>query len=291
MRRSTRLIAGAAAALLWAGAAGGADAPARIVTAGGDLTEIVVALGAQDRIVGVDSTSIWPPSVTALAQVGYVRRLSAEGVLSLTPDLVLAADDAGPAPALDLLRSAGVAIAVAPETKVVEDVSDKIRFVGEALDERDAAEALVSEFESGLSAARSKVEDVLADGAPRRRVLFILSTLGGAPVVGGTGTSADVLITEAGGINAAGAIEGYKPMNAEALIEAAPDLILMTQAHSDRLGGLEDVMARPDVSLTPAGQAGRGATMDALLLLGMGPRTPEAIATLAAKIHDPGGRR
>lgn len=271
----------AIAASLVAVPAAKAQKPERIVVAGGDLTEIVFALGHGDRLIGVDSTSGYPETAKDLAQIGYVRRISAEGILSLSPDLMLVADDAGPVDTLSALSSAGIRIEIAPTTTSVDDIPDKIRFVATALSDPDAGEALATTFIQDLAAARTMVGDL----SDRPRVLFILSTSGGAPLVGGPGSTADLLIREAGAQNAASGFEGYKPMNREAIIAAAPDVILMTQAHSDRLGGLDDVLDRPDIALTPAGRARRGVTLDALTLLGMGPRTPTAIRQLATRIR------
>lgn len=261
--------------------AAASERPQRIVSAGGDLTEIVYALGAGDRLVGVDTTSTYPDAAREIAQIGYVRRLSAEGVISLSPDLILAADDAGPAAVMEVLETAGFRIAVAPEADQADGVPGKVRFVGEAIGED--GETLARSIESSLAEVRASVARLVT----RPRVLFILTLREGAPLVGGVGTSANEMIEEAGGANVAAGIQGWKPMNAEAIIAAAPDVIIMTTAHSDRLGGLDEVMARPDIALTPAGRAGRGATLDAMMLLGMGPRVADGIAALARAIHPP----
>lgn len=260
-----------------------ADDPQRIVSAGGDLTEIVFALGHGDRLVGADSTSTYPAEARALAQVGYVRRLAAEGVVSLAPDLVLAADDAGSAATMELLSEAGVRILTAPATDTVDDVPAKVRFIGEAIGDPDAGEALAASIAADVATVRQAVSRL----ASTPKVLFILSVRGGAPLVGGTGTSAHTMIEEAGGDNVAAALDGWKPMNSEAIIAAAPEVIVMTTAHSDRLGGLDEVLSRPDISLTPAGKAKRGVSLDAMMLLGMGPRVAEGIKKLARAVHPP----
>ncbi|MEO0362136.1 MAG: ABC transporter substrate-binding protein [Pseudomonadota bacterium] len=255
----------------------------RIVVAGGDLTEIVFALGHGDRVVGVDTTSSWPAEAARREQVGYMRRLSAEGVLSLAPDLLIAAPDAGPKSAIDLLMSAEVETAVAPDVRDVDGIASKIAFVAAAIGAGPTGEAAARDYAARLEHARSLVAEMPA----RPRTLFILSVRDGAPLVGGGETSADEMIREAGGVNVAAGFDGYKPMNAEAIIAAAPEIVLITTAHADRLGGLGEVLARPDVALTPAGKAGRGAVMDALLLLGLGPRTPAAIVELARLLRAP----
>lgn len=262
-------------------AAGGTG---RIVIAGGDLTEIAWALGAGERVVGVDTTSTWPPAAAGLPQIGYVRSLSAEGVLSLTPDLLLAAADAGPDIALDQLRAAGVTVAVAPAADQVGAIPAKIAFVGDALGLDAEAEQLAEAFTAKLAAVREKVGRL--DDRPR--VLFILAARNGAPLVAGEGTSADGMIALAAGQNAATGFQGYKPMSEEAIIAARPDVILMMQEHAEQIGGASAVLDRPEIALTPAGRAGRVIAMPGMLLLGFGPRTPAAIAELARLLHPDG---
>lgn len=258
----------------------------RVVIAGGDLTEIAYLLDAESALIGVDTTSTWPPPATELPQIGYVRQLSAEGVLSLAPDLFLGASDAGPAIVLNQLRDAGVEVAIAPAADGVEDIPEKIAFVGAALGVPARAEALVSKFEDELSAAEAKVAQL----ETKPRVLFILSMQNGAPLVAGDGTSAARMIELAAGENAVSGFQGYKPMSAEAIIEAAPDIVLMMRQHAEQIGGSKEVLARPEIAMTPAGQKGRVVTMDGMKLLGFGPRTPEAVIELARLLHPDGAR-
>jgi iron complex transport system substrate-binding protein len=273
-------------AILALGAPAWADAPApdpagRIVVAGGDIAEIVAALGAADRMLGVDTTSLYPPELTELPSIGYARALSAEGVLSLAPDLLLGAHDAGPAAVLDQLRAAGLAVALAPGGAGMEAVPEKIAFVAGAL-------GLAPEGQALTDAYRAEMSEVLGDvGAMpgRPSVLFILTLRDGAPMVGGAGTSAEAMIALAGGVNAARGFDGYKPMNREAIMAAAPDVVLMMDRHGEETGGPAEVLALPEFAATPAGRAGRGVAMDGMLLLGFGPRTPEGVRELAALLH------
>ncbi|MEM6971197.1 MAG: ABC transporter substrate-binding protein [Pseudomonadota bacterium] len=257
------------------------ETPPRIVVAGGDLTEIVFALGAGDRVVGVDQTSNFPAAALEIEQIGYVRRISPEGVLSLSPDLLLAAHDAGPDVAMEQLAAAGVTIAKAPETPRAGDIADKIRFVGDAIGKSAEAEALAAQFAENLTTVQEKVAQL--NEAPR--VLFVLSIQGGSPLIGGAGTSADEMIALAGGVNAGAEIEGYKPMSREAILATRPDVVLMMSQHAERVGGPDKILSRPEIALTPAGQNGRAITMEGMLLLGFGPRTPDAVAELARALH------
>ena len=285
MKRRFVLLAisafGAMMGLAWVPSSLGEPNPQRIVVAGGDLTEIIFALDAGQRVIGVDTTSTWPERTKELPRIGYLRRLSAEGVLSLEPDLLISADDAGPAVVLQQLRTAGVPIAQAPETERAGDVASKIRFVGEVLGLEEEAAALARKYDKELSAVTAKVATL----RQQPRVLFILSIQGNALLVGGEGTSADEMIRLAGGRNVAAAVNGYKPMGRETILDLNPEVVLMMSHAASRLGGAERLLERPDLAPTAAGMNGRIVTMDGMRLLGFGPRTPAAVAELARALH------
>ncbi|MGB3455840.1 MAG: ABC transporter substrate-binding protein, partial [Litorimonas sp.] len=99
------LLAGCTQASAPEAGSGAEPEPLRVVSLGGDLTEIVVALGAEDTLIARDATSSFPPSIEALPDVGYVRALNAEGILALSPTLVIASSEAGPPEALEQLRA------------------------------------------------------------------------------------------------------------------------------------------------------------------------------------------
>lgn len=254
----------------------------RIISAGGDITEIIFTLKAGDRVIAVDSTSNYPPETKNKKQIGYIRRLSAEGMLSLGPDQFLAAHDAGPPAAIEQMRSAGVRVVLVPKGDSVRGVVDKIRFVGASLGLDGMAEQLARKVEADLEAAiaAAKIH------SEKPRVMFVLSLRDGSPLVSGTNTSADVIIRLSGGINAANAFSGYKPMSREAVIGAAPDVLLMMSQMIERLGGIDTILKRPEFAVTPAGRNRRYVKMEGMLLLGFGPRTPLAIRRLASALHD-----
>ncbi|MGB0210700.1 heme/hemin ABC transporter substrate-binding protein [Algiphilus sp.] len=258
-----------------------ATPPERVVSVDGSLTEIVYALGEADRLVAVDTTSTYPPEALAsLPNVGYMRQLSAEPILSLSPDLVLSSSDAGPPAALQQLREAGVPVTGIENDTTAQGVLDKIRAVGEALSVSDAAAALAERVEAAFAEARADV----ARYDDRPRVLCLLSARG-SPVAAGEDTAAAHLIALAGGRNAVTGYSGYKPLNPEAAVALRPDVILLADRTLKDLGGRETLLARPELAATPAGQAGRVVSMDMMLMLGFGPRTPEAVRRVAAAIR------
>lgn len=253
----------------------------RLVSVGGALTEIVYALGAEDRLVGRDSTSVYPPEALALPDVGYLRALPAEGVLSLEPTLVIAEDDAGPPAVLEQIRLAGTPLEIVSDDHSMEGVARKVETVAALLGCSDEGVALAATIRAEAAA----LAEAVAAAPSRPRVLFLLNIGQGAPMGGGANTSADGIIALAGGSNAAAGMEGYKPLSAEAAIAAQPEVILMAAGSVEALGGREAVLALPQVAHTEAGANGRLVVMDGLLLLGFGPRTVEAARALAAELH------
>lgn len=253
----------------------------RLVVAGGALTEIVYLLGAEDRIVAVDTTSLYPAAVDELPKVGYLRALSAEGVLSLRPTAVLATDDAGPPAVIEQIESAGVPVIVVPDEPTIDGVALKIERVAAALGLAGDGRALIDRIERDMAALAADV----AGTAERPGVMFILSLGRGAPLAAGEGTAADAIIALAGGRNVLAGFEGYKPLSVEAAVAAAPDLILMMSQAVEEAGGAEAVLALDQLRLTPAARDGRLVAMDGLLLLGFGPRTPEAARALFVTLH------
>jgi iron complex transport system substrate-binding protein len=259
-----------------------AAAQARVVTVGGAVTEIVFALGAGDRLVATDSTSTYPEVARTLPKVGYMRSLSAEGVLSLRPGQVLVTADAGPPAAIAQLRAAGVKVTTLDAAHSIEGLRRNVRTVADALGVPERGAAL----DQRIADAWRETQSAVAATAGRPRVLFVLAHGGRAQtMVSGTGTAADAMIALAGGVNPLAAVKGYKPLTAEGALGAAPDVILVTREGLESFGGTRALLAHPGLALTPAGKAGRVVSFDALYLLGFGPRTPEAVRALADAIH------
>jgi serine protease len=251
---------------------------ARIVSVGGAVTETVFALGDGARVVGTDSSSTHPPEATRRPQVGYLRALSAEGVLALRPTLLLTTTDAGPPPVLRQLREAGVRVEMIPAQHGAEGARARVRAIAALLHREREGAALEARMDLALQALPAPRE-------PRPRVLFIYARGAGAANVAGRETAADAIISLAGGMNAVQGYANYRPLTPEALVAAAPDAILLTTRGLQSLGGRAAVLAMPGVGATPAGRTGRVIDVDDLLLLGFGPRVGEAAAALSAGLR------
>lgn len=246
-------------------------APLRVVSLGGSTTETVHALGAQALLVGVDQSSIVPVEAKALPDVGYYRTLGTEGVLSLAPDLVLAAEGSGPAVVMDQLRAAGVTVIEVPGGEHPRAAIDKVRTIAAALGrvvEGDALEARIQRDLDQLAAT-----PVGSGAAPR--TLFVWGRGGQTMQVAGAATGAEAMLELAGAANAIEGFEGYRPLTPEAVVAAAPEVIVIDAELLERLGGVEGLANDPALAITPAVRAGRVVAVDVLGFLGFGPRTAE----------------
>ncbi len=220
----------------------------RIVSIGGTITEILYDLGAQDRIVARDSTSFYPADANSKPDVGYMRALSAEGILGQKPDLILMEEGSGPPPVLEILKASEVPMVVIPTPPEAGKIGQKIRDVGAAVGLADKAEVLATKTEDGLKAVAADVAKISGD---KKKVLFVLSVSNGRLMAGGADTEAGAIIEMAGGINAAPTIKGYKPLSDEAVIAAAPDVIL-AMSRGDHSITPEEMFALPSMQTTPA---------------------------------------
>ncbi len=288
------LLSGSAAGLLLSALpalattkAAAGTTPRRVVVAGGAITEVVYALDAGTVLIGADTTSTYPAAALALPKMGYQRALSAEGVLSLHPDLLLASADAGPPATLQQIAAAGVRVIRLGERHDVNTVREKIIGVASALDLAPRGKALLQRFDSAWQTALAAVQKQRPAKPPR--VLFILSNSGTQAMVAGRDTAADAMIRYAGAVNATSdgkGFNGYKPLTAESAVASAPDILLIASESLAAIGGIDRLLASPGISLTPAAKARRVVSdIDSLLLLGFGPRLPQALSQLTTQLY------
>nr|WP_245537461.1 ABC transporter substrate-binding protein [Thiocystis violascens] len=216
-----------------------------------------------------------------MASVGYKRAISAEGLLSLAPDLVLATDEAGLPEVLEQIRAAGVTVRQVPNAATPEGLHETIRAVAATLDTVEPGERLIGRIELELAELARRIGQV----EKRSRVLFLMVVGAGIDHSAGQSTPVDALIQLAGGENVLhDAVEGYKPLSPEVSLAAAPDVILVSQRGLDDLKGIDGVLGRAGLAATPAGQARRVIALDSGLLFHFGPRLAEAATELAEKL-------
>lgn len=254
-------------------------AVSKIVSVNGTVSEILCAIGLEGNIVGVDVTSTYPASLQKKPKVGHNRNLSAEGILALQPDVVtgLAADMKPEL--IEQLKSAGVKLVLFNQELTADGTKKLIKDVANAFGNKPKAEALIKKMDTDLSGAAK-----IGKAAAKPKVLFIYARGTGTMMVAGEGTSLEKMIMLAGGQNAVKGFADFKPLTAEALVQADPDVILLFSSGLQSLGGAQGLLDVQGVSQTKAGKAKRFITMDGELLTGFGPRLGLAVAELAQKI-------
>lgn len=254
--------------------------PTRIASIGGSITEIVYALGEEKHLVARDSTSRYPKAALDLPDVGYMRQLSPEGVLSVNPSGMLALHGSGPKEALDVLKKTSIPFIEVPDQYDREGILEKVRVVGKALGADAKAEALAREIDAKLQAAEKQTASI----KQRKRVLFVLSMQGGKIMAAGSDTAANGIIKLAGGVNAIEGFSGYKQLSDEAVVTARPDAILMMSNAGPPVAD-DELFGNASIASTPAGTARKLIRIDGGYLLGFGPRTADAVHDLAVALY------
>ena len=260
---------------------GSPAAHGRIVSVHGSLTEVVYLLGAQDQLVGTDTTSTHPEAAARTPKVGYLRQLSAEGLLALRPQAVLGTDEAGPPTVLNQLAQAGVPLRLVQVHHRFQDVLDKVQLVGAVTQRTAAAQVLAAQLQTQWEVTRRRVQRGAPQAAPR--VLFIMAH-GGAPMTAGSGTAAQAVTELVGARNALEGVRGFRPMSAESVAQARPDWVLTTHESVAASGGLARFWEQPGLAQTPAGRRQRLISLDAMALLGFGPRLPATLDDLQRQL-------
>ena len=251
----------------------------RIVVMNGDFTEVVFALGLGDNVVAVDTSATYPEGVTNLPQIGYQRRLSAEGVLSMDPTVVIGNTNAGPPEVLEQIRATGVPVVVLESVTTVDGGARKIRGIAQALGVPDRGEALARKLEFQVDAARARAAQ--AQDKPTAVFLYMrgLDTL----FLGGKGHLSHDLFESSGAVSGGAALgvePAVIPLTAEALAAADPDCIVVLTRGLESVGGIEGIVTIPGVGETAAAQEGCILDFDDQYFGGGGPRMGQLLMEL-----------
>ncbi len=236
----------------------------RIISAGSAVTELILALHAEQSLIAVDVTSQLPDG-QQLPKIGYHRRLSAEGLLALSPTKLIGSDEMGPAPVLQQLKSTGVDIEVVNTQANVDGLKARIDQIAAILNKPQEAQQLKSLVDQQVQSLKANQPT-----NQKKKVLFLLIHEGRAANVAGTDTTPDAIINLAGAINpAADKITAYKPLSSESMVEMQPDVILVSGRSFEKLGGPDAIIKMmPLLAATPAGQNKQIMTIDGAALVG-----------------------
>lgn len=284
MRLRLRLIT-LFAGLLVSHVSSAAELPQRWVSAGGALSEWVSALGAESKLVGVDTTSQHPESLKSLPSIGYQRQLSAEGVLSLKPDVLIGTEEMGPAAVLLQIRGAGVPVEMFSAQADLASLEGNLQHLGRLLGDEAQAAQVFKNYQQQLDQHQQQVKAAQAtQQAPG--VLLLLGHAGGKPMIAGKDTAADWLLTQAGGHNLA-THSGYKPFSVEALAGLNPEVLVFADRSLTGEAARKALLKEnPVLASIRAAKNGRIYEVDPTLLVGgLGPRLPERLKQLTAEFY------
>jgi len=252
----------------------------RVITAGSALTETVCALGDCSKIISSDRTSLYPAEIQKLPSIGYRSSISAEGIISLQPTLVIAEKDYVDATVLSQIQSAGVKLLIIERVYTVDGTKEMIRQISQALQKKQEGEKLIARLEADLAEAQALVKK----SRVTPRVLCVFNRDKSSLSIAGANTFSSIL-PYVGAVPAVTGVDGYKPLNTEALMASQADYLLMFESGVQALGGIDGVLTIPGVAQTPAGKKKQVLVMDGIKLSNFGPRFGEAVKELARQLH------
>ncbi len=254
----------------------------RIVCVSKQLTELMFALHQGDKIVGLDLTSTYPPETKNITRVGYHRHLSAEGIISLDPTIVIHQNDVAPPEVMPQIDKVGIPVKVYPSAVTLDSTKILIRMLGKDYGEDTAAEKIVKKLDIDLA----KTDSIVKKYPTKPKVLIIhFGQQQNQYFVMGTRGTADAILKLAGGVNAADT-SSFRDLSPEVIAREQPDIILATDFGWDRLGGdIEKFKELPGIALTPAAKNGKIYRIEEHDLVYFGPRTGENVLLIAELIH------
>ncbi len=249
----------------------------KIVSVGGSVTETIAALGSQDRLIGVDLSSVYPHSVSKLPKVGYWLKLSKEGILSLKPNMIIASEYSRPKETLEALKGFGIETHLVDDKPTLESAIKKITQIGEVLNKKDEAKKITTRIENNISKIKKEIK------AKNKKVLFLFYRGGDKLMAAGVGTHINELIVQSGAKNVA-TFRNYRIMSKEAIVKENPDVIIVGDIPHNRF----DLNKFKDGSLkiTNANKNNAIYNVDMLLVGGFGPRVDEAFKKVACMTNE-----
>lgn len=250
----------------------------RLITAGGSITEIVYALGAEDYLIGTDTSSVYPSQADSVPKVGYYRQLSTEGVLSLSPTHVLAISGVGPESVLSQLFSTGLDITVIEHSRSIEGLTEMIKQVGNRLNKSYEADKLANQVQREISeiAEHYQFQD--------KRIVFLMSAGERGLVAAGSNTVPNLIANTLKANNPFSELNGFKPISVEALMLANPDIILMPE-HTISDTSINALCALPSLKFWAQQHGCNLHSVESLPFLGLTPRLPQAIERTAVLLQ------
>ncbi len=259
----------------------------------GTLARTVFELGLGDQVVGRDISTQFPEAGDLPLVTSGGHDLNAEAILELDPTVVITDTSLGPWDVLLQIRDAGIPVVVLDAHRGLDNVEDLTRSIAEALGVPAAGERLVKRIETDIDRARADIARVAptAEGEKLRTLFLYARGQANVYYLFGKGSGAESLIESLGLYDVAQEInwQGMRPLTAEGIVAAQPDVVLLMTGGLESTGGVEGLLERvPSLSQTPAGQNRRFVAMEDSQILGYGPLTGDVLNALAVAIYAPG---
>jgi iron complex transport system substrate-binding protein len=253
----------------------------RIVCVSKQLNEIIFALGAGDKVVGVDLSSTYPPEIKNLPTVGYHRLLSTEGIISLNPTVVFHDGGIAPETVIPQLQKVGIPIKEFHSPMTFDSTCILIHTLAKEFDADKKADELCAKLDADMKKAAEKRKEYKT--VPRVLIIHYGRQMNNYFVMGKKGNQ-NSLIEMAGGVNAADT-SGFRLLSAESIVNSQPDVILATDFGFDRLGSEDKFVELPGIGLTPAAKNHKIFRIEEHDLVYFGPRTGEIVTMIMELIH------
>ena len=244
----------------------------KIVGAGGSITETIFFLGLEKNLVARDLTSNFPDQASSLPSIGYLRNLSVEGLLSLSPTLILSEPDIGPEKVVEQIKKTSVEMRILADDYSSSGIIDKVNCIGKIL---GAEKPYIQKKTSPLKQLKEKLEADARSNSSPKKIMIILMFRGTSPIVAGANTSGDAFIRMTKNINIFSNIDGWKPVGIEGILSMDPDYIIVTKRAFSPFKNLESFLVQSGLQSTSAGKYGKVLVEDGMAMLGFGPRTLE----------------
>ena len=263
---------------------GGKSGGARVVGVSKQINEFMYDIHAESVLVARDLTSVYPAQITKLPSVGYHRALSAEGIISMRPTMLLTDGNVGPDAVLAQVKKVGIPVVVLTPGSTPDSAMQLMTKLGSMFHHERQADSVVTSWRIAMDSIRADSAGYATGQHPRVLVMHFGQLVNDYLALK-RGTSADQIIRWAGGVNAVDSVGGMMRLTPELIAKAAPDVIIATDVGFDRVGSAQKFATLPGVSLTPAAKNGRVFRIDETELMYYSPRTPASVRRIAGWLH------
>ncbi len=261
-----------------------AEQTKRVVCISKQINEYIYALGAEQDLVAVDLSSTYPEQIKKLPNVGYHRALSAEGIISMKPTVVIHDGNIAPVAVIEQVKKVGIPLLEMHSGRGLDSAKILLREVGAYFHKESVADSVIKKMDADMVSVLNNSNKKGEKSKPR--ILIIHYGRAANIYLAMTKKStANEIIEWAGGVNAIDSVGGMARTNAEMIAKSAPDIIIATDFGFDKFGSIEKFKEMPGVSLTPAAKNNRIYRIEENEIVYFGPRTPTVVKKVVEMVQ------